>query len=225
VKNEEESEPTMETSTIQAIEDFFGKYRLRRYPKGQILILDGENLQHIFYLTSGRVKAYETSYKGTELVLTIYGPKMFFPVAPLVDRPSQFIYEAETDIEVRQAPLKATVEFLKANPELVYGLLGQLHNRVEDILTRMSHLMASSAKKRLVYELVAECQNFGIPQTDDSYYLAISEKDIGARAGLSRETVSREINKLKREKLVEVRPSNIAILSITELKKHLELIV
>lgn len=217
----------MEISTIQPIEEFFGKYRLRRYPKGQILILDGENLQHIFYLTAGRVKAYETSYKGTELVLTIYGPQTFFPVAPLVDRPSQFIYEAETDIEVRQAPLKATVEFLKENPDIVYGLLGQLHVRVEDILTRMSHLMASSAKKRLVYELVAECQNFGIPKprTTDSYYISISEKEIGARAGLSRETVSREINKLKREKLVEVKPSNIAILSISELKKHLEIIV
>jgi CRP-like cAMP-binding protein len=215
----------MEPSIIYTIEKFFSSYRLRRYPKGQVLILDGEDTGYVYYLIDGRVKAYDTSYRGAELILSIYGPYTFFPIAPLVSRTNRFIFEAETDIEVRQAPLGVMVQFLQDHPEVVYSLMGQLHGRVEDILSRMSHMMAGSAKKRLVYELVLECRYFGVRQANGTHHLLMSEREIGARAGLSRETVSREINKLKKENLVKVRPSNIIILDITELEKRLETIV
>ena len=215
----------METTVIDALEEFFSKYRLRHYPKGQILILDDEVLGYIYYLTSGRVKAYDTSYRGAELILSIYGPYNLFPVAPLVNKPNRFIYRAQTDIEVRQAPIPDIIKFLQENPKVVYGLMGVLHGRVDEMLHRMSYLMASSAKKRLMYELVLECRYFNLQSEDGTYSLLLSEKEIGSRVGLSRETVSREISKLKREHLVETRPGKIIVLNLVELEKRMKTIV
>jgi CRP/FNR family transcriptional regulator, cyclic AMP receptor protein len=215
----------MDTTVLHILEEFFSKYRLRHYPKGQILILDEEILDYTYYLTSGRVKAYDTSYRGAEIILSIYGPYNLFPIAPLVDKPNRFIYQAQTDIEVRQAPLADTIQFLEGNPKVVYSLMGVLHGRVDEVLHRMSYLMASSAKKRLMYELTLECRYFSIPREDGTYCLMVSEREIGARVGLSRETVSREINKLKREHLVETQPGKIIVLNVAELEKRMQTIV
>lgn len=212
----------MQSSANDTVEKFFSKYALRHYKKGQILILDGEGPDRIFYIVSGRVKVYDISYRGDEIILNGFGPGAFFPVALLVNTSrNRYIYEADSDIEIRQAPTADVVKFIKSDPEVVYLLLSQIYGRLDDILGRMSHLMASSAKRRLIYELLLECRHFGTRTPDGRHALSISEKDIGARAGLSRETVSREINKLKREKLVAVEHNVISITNMAELEWRL----
>lgn len=212
----------MQATATKIVENFFSKYTLRRFRKGQVLILDGEGTDKIFYLASGRVKVYDISYRGDEIILNAIQPGSFFPVALLINKaPNRYIYEAETDIEVRQAPTAEVISFLKAEPKVVYLLLSQVYTRMDDVLGRMSHLMASSAKRRLIYELLLECRYYGKLQPGGKHILTITEKDIGARAGLSRETVSREINKLKREKLVGVDHNNISILDMAELEWRL----
>lgn len=209
----------MKSSTPEIIDSFFSSYNLRQYKKGQVLLLDGEGPERMFYITSGRVKVYDISYRGDEIILGVFGPGTFFPVALVVNKTSsRYIYEAETDIEVRQTPADDAVQFLKDNPEVVFFTLGQVYARMDDVLGRMSHLMASSAKRRLIYELLLECRHFGQSEKGGVHTLTVSEKDIGCRAGLSRETVSREINKLKREKLVDVRQGTIVILNIADLE-------
>lgn len=209
----------MGSSTPEIIEKFFHAYSQRQYKKGQVLLLDGEGPERMFYITSGRVKVYDISYRGDEIILGVFGPGTFFPLALLVTKtPNRYIYEAETDIEVRQTPARDAIRFLRNNPEVVYFALGQVYTRMDDVLGRMSHLMASSAKRRLIYELLVECRNFGQPQKNGAHVLAVSEKDLGGRAGLSRETVSREINKLKRERLVEVQQGTVTILNLAELQ-------
>lgn len=82
---------------------------------------------------------------------------------------------------------------------MLYDLLSRVYRGVDGLLGRLTHLMASSARTRLVYELVVEGERFGTEREDGAITLDINEKDLGARAGLSRETVSREAHKLKNE--------------------------
>lgn len=210
------------SETVEPVERFFNSYSLRRYKKGQVLLLDGEGPDRIFYLKSGRVKVYDISYRGDEIVLNIFRPGSFFPIALLVNRSANtYVYEAETDIEVRQAPAAEVVTFIKENPPVVYNLLGEVYAKMDEVFGRVSHLMASSAKRRLIYELLLECRYFGHMQKNGILLLTITEKEIGARAGLSRETVSREIGKLKRDRLVDIQPNIIAILDMPELEWRL----
>lgn len=212
----------MQQSVSATIENFFSKYTLRRFKKGQVLILDGEGPERIYYLVSGRVKVYDISYRGDEIILNVFNPESLFPIALLVNRSAnRYIYEAETDIEVRQAPAIDVISFMKTNPPVVYELLVEVYAKMDDVFGRVSHLMVSSAKRRLIYELLLECRHFGDLQKDGVHLLSLTEKELGARAGLSRETVSREINKLKREKLVDVQHNIIAILNRAELEWRL----
>ena len=48
-----------------------------------------------------------------------------------------------------------------------------------------------------MYELIIESRRFGEKLRDGSIKLTVNEQDLAARAGMTRETVSREIQRLK----------------------------
>jgi CRP-like cAMP-binding protein len=216
-------EGTIMSDEINAkIEEFFSKYRLRRYAKGQVLLLGGESTDTVFHLAKGLVKMYDVTYRGDEAILNIFQPPAFFPMSIIINKtPNPYVYEAETDVEIRQAPAEDVAAFIKANPDVTYDLLSRLYRGVDGLLGRMSHLMHSSAKSRVLYELIIEGRRFGRKQKDNSCLLDINEKGLGARAGLSRETVSREIHKLKADNLIEVHVKDILICDMAALEAKL----
>jgi len=204
------------------VEEFFAKYRLRSYTKGQILILNDESTENVYYLIKGSVKQYDVTYRGDEIILNIFKPPAFFPMSIAINHtPNPYIYEADTDIELRQAPADEVVEFIKANSDVMYDLLSRLYRGVDGLLGRTAHLMGSSAKSRLIYELILEARRFGTSQEDGSCLLSINEKDLGARAGLSRETVNREVHKLKSEDFIAISNKAIVIKNLANLEKKL----
>lgn len=204
------------------VEDFFEKYPARKYQKGQILILNDDEPKTIYLLRSGSVKQYDISYRGEELVLNMYKPGAFFPMSyALNGGKSQYIFEANTDIEVRQAPSEDVVSFLSTNPDVLADLLARVYRGTDALLGRIVQLADGSAKTRLVYELVITAKRFG-QQDGDKYTLQITEKELGTRAGLSREAVSRAMQKLKSEDLANLEDGCIIIKNLTKLEKSIE---
>lgn len=204
------------------IEDFFSNYRLRKYTKGQILIFNGDQPEYIYHLLKGQVKLYDVTYRGDEMVLNIFKPPAFFPMSLAINKgENKYIYEAETDVEIRQAPADDVIKMIKSNPDVMFDLLSRVYRGTDGLLGRMGHLMASSAKSRLMYELVIDALRFGKQSDDGSCVLMINERELGARAGLSRETVSREMSKLKKDDLIEIRNKDILIKNLQTLQDKL----
>lgn len=203
------------------IEAFFNNYRPRKYAKGQILILNGDDTTYVYHLIDGRVKQYDVTYRGDEIILNVFKPPAFFPMSLAINKvPNPYIYEAETDIEIRQAPAGEVVTFLKENPDVLFDLLSRVYKGVDGLLGRMTHLMASSAKGRLMYELLIACRRFGT-ENDGSCSMTINEKELAARAGLSRETVSREMNKLIKDKLATLQAGTVTIPDLSAFEEKL----
>lgn len=198
-------------------EEFFGRYTPRKYRKGQVLILNGDVPQSIYYLVSGNVKQYAVDYRGEEVIVNVFKPGAFFPMSfALNGGESQFIFEADTDIEVRQAPAAEVMEFLRTQPEVVLDLLSRVYRGTDVLLGRILQLASGSARSRLAYELSVTARRFG-EKSGDSYELTMSEKDLAARAGLSRETVSRVMHKLKDSGLVQMDSGKIVITDLNAL--------
>lgn len=212
----------MDSVVVSEIEKFFSQYRVRKYSKGQILILNGDTPDSVYQIVSGRVKQYDITYKGDEIILNVFKPPAFFPMSIAINRTANpYTYEAETDIEVRQAPAEDVVEFLRAHPDVLFDLLSRVYRGLDGLLGRMAHLMASSAKGRLMFELLIACRRFGEENADGSRTITINETELGARAGLSRETVSREMSKLEKEDLVKVKSGKLTIVDLKKFETRL----
>jgi CRP/FNR family cyclic AMP-dependent transcriptional regulator len=205
------------------INAFFSQFPLRRYPKGQLLIYSGESSDMVFYLLSGKVKQYDISYRGEEVIVNIFKDNAFFPLSMAINETvNPYFFEAESDIQLRAAASGQVIDFIKQNPDVMFDLLSRIYKGVDGILGRMAHLMSSNANSRLIYELVLETKRFGNQYKDKSYSIAINEKDLAARTGLTRETINREIRKLKFEKLLVIRKKDIHILDLDKLETKLQ---
>lgn len=200
----------------------FSAYPHRRYPKGQILVFADENPEHIFYIVKGRIRKYDVSYRGDEVIINTFQPPSFFPMSWALNRtPNKFFYKAETDVELHVVPTEDALKFLQQNPDVTLDLLSRLYKGLEAFYGRLVHLMSGTAKSRLLYELIIECRRFGQKQADGAFVLKSSEVDLAARSGLSRETVSREMRKIKDRDWVEVGKDGIVVRDIALLEHAL----
>lgn len=194
----------MASTVVDQLDTFFSAFPMRTYPKGHILVFANEDPLHVFYVTSGRVRKYDISYRGDEVIVSVFQNPAIFPMAWVLNRTHNgYFYAAETMVQVRVAPPDDVYRFVKDNPDVMLDLLSRVYLNNEGLLGRVVQLMTGTARTRLVYELVIATQWFGKKLSKGSFELDLTEADLAARSGMSRETVSREFSKLARESLVQ----------------------
>ena len=204
------------------VRKYFSTYPLRAYPKGQILIFAGEYPEHIYYLISGKVREYDISYRGEEVIVNMFKPPAFFPMSWAINRtPSKFFFKTEQPTEAYTVPPNDALEFLKANPDVMLDLLSRVYRGMEGLLGRVVHLMSGTARGRLIYELIIESRRFGKPAQAGSTIVSVTESDLAARSGLTRETVSREMSKLREQGWAKLTTKGIIVHDIDALEKNL----
>lgn len=212
----------MNPNVSDKVSQFFSKYPQRTYSKGQMLIFEGEEPKYVFYIVSGRVREYDVSYRGDEVIVNIFKPPAFFPMSWAINKTgNQYFYKAEDDVTVHITPSEDAVTFLKDNPDVAFDLLSRLYRGLDGLLGRIVHLMSGTARSRILYEIIVECKRFGKAGGEGRYILKVKEVDLAARTGLTRETVSREIKKMKAVKLITVDHGTISIENLEALENQL----
>jgi CRP/FNR family transcriptional regulator, cyclic AMP receptor protein len=212
----------MDPFIARKIDKEFIKYPVRKYPKGQILLFAGDTPACLFYVTEGKVRKYDISSRGYELAVNISKPPITTPLTSvLTNTPSRYFYKTETAVSLHAVPAEEALIFFKAHSDVLFGLLHWSYQSIDGLQGRIVQLMSGNAKNRVVYELINECIRFGQKNTNESYQLNVSETDLAARSGLSRETVSREINKLKSANLVAINGRRLSVPSLSDIEKLL----
>lgn len=201
---------------------FFDHYPLRHVPAGEIIIQAGDEPEGIFYLVQGQVRVYDIAPNGSEVVVNVFKPHAFFPMNwAATGLPNRYFYESSAESDVRVAPARDVLAFVRDNPDILFDLLRRVYTGVEGLQRRMAHLMGGTARSRLVFELLIECRRFGIRQANQSYRLTIHEEELARRAGMSRETVNRELGKLKDEGFVGMQRHDLIVRNLDGLQQLL----
>lgn len=186
------------TNTLQItykLNEFFSKYPLKKIPKGDMVLFADGDVPPVTFLAHGKVAQYDIAENGNKLVLTVYKPGTFFPMAHAINNlPNHYFFEATEDVEVRQAPAVEVVEFIKQNPDVMFDLLSRVYRGMDGLLGRMGQLMAGTARGLLLFELGVMKDRFGEP-TPDGVFIKTTAAQLAAQTGLARETISRELQK------------------------------
>jgi len=199
---------------------FFHAYPLRQLQLGEIIVQAGDEPDGVFYIEQGQVRVYDIAPNGSEVVVNVFKTRAFFPMSwAITQLPNRYFYEASAACELRLAPALDVLDFVHNNPDILFDLLRRVYIGVEGMQRRMAHLMGGTARSRLVFELMVECQRFGVRQADQSYLLTIHEEELARRSGMSRETVNRELSKLKAEGAVGMRRHDLVINDLNQLRQ------
>ncbi len=213
----------MDPSIRKKLDSFFSQHKQQKYKKGEILIQADNSPSGIFYVTKGRVKQYSISKHGEEQILTIYKSPSFFPMMWAINNtPNAHYFEALDDVEAWHAPKDTVVSFIRKEPEILYDFISRLYRGMDGLLSRIEYLMFGSAYQKVVFTILNIAGRFGQKKGQkNEIILRITHKEIASFSGLTKETISRESQKLQKKGLIENKNHVIFIKNINKLQSEL----
>jgi CRP/FNR family cyclic AMP-dependent transcriptional regulator len=165
----------------------------RSFPKGTVLIREGDSGDALFIILSGRVKVYSGNEEGREVVIDIHGPGEYVGEMSLDGAPrsvSVVTTEPTTCAVVDRARFR---DFVLAHPDFALNLVLKLIHRVRVATENVKSLALSDVYGRLARLLNALAE----PQGD---VRVVPEKlthaEIAARVGASRDMVGKLLKDL-----------------------------
>ncbi len=213
----------MDINVQKKLDNFFSKYKTQKYKKGEILIRADDEPTGVFYLKEGIVKMYAVSSNGEEQTINIYKPFSLFPMSWVINNTtSHYYFEALVPVSVGKAPKQEVLDLLKKEPGVMLDLLKRIYRGLDGYFMRMEYLMIGNAQDRLITELLISARRFGENQgKTQAVKLKLTEKNLASQSGIVRETVSREIQKLKKQGLLSFKRSNFIINDLKKLEEEL----
>ena len=213
---------SMDGKIRKKMDSFFLKFPQLKLQKGETIIEGDRDLSKAFYLKNGYVRAYTFSPQGVEITLHVFAPGSYFPMMDtLAEIENRYYYDALTPVELYSAPKEKVLKFLKQEPEVVLDLARRLLLGLDKLLMRLEYLAYGSAHARVTSSLLFLARHFSKEKNQEAQiqYL-FTHKDIASFAGISRETASREVEKLVKKGLISYKKHLIKIKDINLLKKQ-----
>lgn len=182
------------------IDTFFKTGQLMKYKKRDLVFNAQDMSSSIFYVKSGYMRVYRITEQGEELTLTILKPADFFPLTYGINNIRNIYYiEAITKSELWKAPQEQFLEFIKANPDVLYDLTNRIMVKFDGVFARMEYMVFSSAYIKVATTLLICAKKFGEQYGDDMIVqVPLTHRDISTLVGITRETTSLEIKRLEK---------------------------
>lgn len=213
----------MTDSAKHKLNQFFAKGKTQKFNRREIIIRADNDPSGVFFLKEGIVRTFGISQTGEEVTVNIFKPGSFFPMSAVInDGLNRYFFETMTKAVVVKAPKEAVLEFLKQEPDILFDLLRRLYRGIDGLLWKVEYLMSGNAYSRLIVELLIYADRFG--EKNGSLVgidLNLTQKDLASQTGMTRETVSRELAKLKAKGLVEKHRRTIVIRNLDSLNNEL----
>jgi CRP-like cAMP-binding protein len=192
---------------VNYLHAFLDRHQVRTFKKGEIIIFQGEAPRSAYIVKTGTVKAYNLSVAGDEKPVAFYDNDSVFPASWVYGRAASAVYYYEAfspEVTVYVVDREEFVSFVKKRPELMYQELEHLLADQLGVSLRLNALQHSRASDKLLYTLHYLALTHGKPAEGSviEITLDLTHQDFANLTGLTRETAATELNKLKKQKVI-----------------------
>ncbi|MEJ5309579.1 MAG: Crp/Fnr family transcriptional regulator [Anaerolineae bacterium] len=191
-----------------------GEAQTRTYAAGVIIFHAGEPGHTCHIITKGKVRVYVIGEDGHELSVSIFGPgEIVGEMALFEDLPrsaSVETIEPTTTLELHQNVL---LHGLERSPTLARSLLRALSARLRSMTEEAEGLASLTVADRLIARLRRLAEWSGRPAPDGvRITLPMTQQELAALVGTSRESVNRALGTLRRQGKVRLDNGWIVLL-------------
>ena len=195
------------------------------YRKGEFIIRPDSPPTGIFYIEKGFVRVYFLTGDGEEKIHIIYKADEIFPMLWAVSGEQKHLfYEAMGQVILRRVSKEEFLKFIQQDSQVLTELIRRLATVFNVFTNRVHNLEITKAYPRVIARLLFLAQRFGEKEGSSVKIVApIKHKDIASSIGLTRETTSRELEKLEARGFITSDKQFLVIKSIKKLEEELEL--
>ena len=175
-------------------------------------------------VVKGYVKRYLILDNGSLGVQIIYGPQDMFSLTKtydlllgqsIYDGPEVYYYETMTDTQLYTLDAESFAQAVQKNPLLYKELFSEAGQHLKTCVHRIENISLGSTYVRVAHELLFCAKRFGIASPwGVKLTLPLTHQDIANIVGITRETVTKAIIRLRQDGLI----SDSRRISILDLK-------
>lgn len=177
------------------------------FKKHAILLYQGEAPRTAFVILSGALKVYSINTAGEEQIVNFHTQHDILPTSWIFKRSSTtlYYYEALTDCEVLAVPRSDLMEVIATKAEYMQLLMEYYATNYVGMLVRVTALEQSRAREKIMFTLYYLMFRYGREIKPGVFVidLSLTHSVIASLVGLTRETTTTELSKLKRQKVLK----------------------
>ena len=198
--------------------------KLRNYPKGQIILYEGDTPSDLYIIKEGIVKVYDIDDQGNEKILHIAKAPSMFPMVFFMggNDETRSFYTTVTDAEIYVIPKRIADEMVRADAELAVYVMHWFSMEVHEILVRLSSLEKTTTRDKLCAALKFLAVHHSEPRKTGWHRVTfpISHQILADMIGVTRESTTMVMKEYQNEKII--RNPRLTVLEIN-FKKLIEL--
>jgi CRP/FNR family transcriptional regulator, cyclic AMP receptor protein len=194
--------------------------RRRAYGANVTLFHQGDEAGPVLVLLDGRVKVVALTPAGREVIVAVRGPgDLLGEMAAFDGQPRSATVATLEPVDALLVPGSAFAAFLERRPRVALVLLRMVAERLRYADAQQADFATHDVVGRVAHRLVELCERFGEPGADRiEIELPLSQEELAAWTGASREAVSKALQLLRSLRIVETRRRRVAVLDLDALR-------
>lgn len=186
----------------------------RFYRKDDMVFHVGSPSDEVFILLEGRVKIFELSMEGKEVILWFCFPGELFGLSELfIGGGRQVNAQACSKVEILALKLNDFERYIRQNPNLAMSVIQVLGYRLRQLSSALLNLASDDVTARVVKLLTRLSSHYGKPCENGIVLdIALTHQEIADMVSASRQTVTTVLSTLRKKSIIKVQQRFIVIL-------------
>ncbi len=198
--------------TAEERQRMFAYAHARRYAAGETIFLKGSPGQGMMAVVSGEVRISAPSADGKEIILaTIHSGEVFGELALLDGKERTADAVALSPCEIVTLDRRDILPLLRQQPELCLKLLEVVCERLRRTDALVEEILFFNIPKRLAKALLRAAGRRISPSKTAQLHVRLSQRDLGAMIGGTRESVNRCLADWQRQGVIRIDDGVIVI--------------
>ena len=190
------------------------------YPEGAMVLSESDTGDDVFFVLEGLARAATFTDNGREVFYSDLPEGVAFGLFAAIDgQPRSANVFARTPSRIARLSAAQFREVLYGNPRVSEAFMRYLVDRIRDLSSRMAEATTLSTEQRLCAQLLRSCQRSG-GDTAQIEKLP-TQQELATLISSQRESVGREMSKLKDQGLIRREGRSLRILSLRGLEAKL----
>lgn len=193
---------------------------INKYKKKQIIYLEGNHPNKLYYVLKGKVKVYKTNEDGKELVMDLFNHGDFLGYVALLE---ESLYKdsaaAMEETELAVIPKEDFDNLINNNKEVAQKFIKLLAKNISTKENQLLRIAYNSLRKKVADALLI-LQDKYREINGETFVIDLNRENLATIAGTAKESLIRTLSDFRNEKLIDINKDGaIVIINLRKLEK------
>jgi CRP/FNR family cyclic AMP-dependent transcriptional regulator len=215
-------ETFLDALSEQEAADLHAAGRRRSYGAAVTIVHEGDDAGPVVVLLRGRAKVSTAGAAGREAIIAVRGPgDLIGELSAIDDSPRSASVTTLEPVEALLLPGSGFAALLERHPRIALVILRMVAGRLRDADTGQAQLGTHDVVGRVSQRVIELADRFGEHEAGRiEIALPLSQEELAAWAGASREAVSKALQQLRSLGIVETGRRHLTVLDVDALRSR-----